>query len=455
MCKLVNLAKPETIHEKVITLPKAGKKLNQYQILENCTLAINSAKSIGMQVINIGPQDIRDGTQHLILGLTWQLIREALLKDVQLTAHPELFRLLKEGEKLDDLLKLKPEEILLRWLNYHLEKANSTRKATNFQGDLKDSEILTIVLKQVAPECCGMKPMQESDLTQRAELMLQEADKIGCRKFVTPREIVNGHPRLNLAFVANLFNTRPGLEALSEAELAQLDEALFAAQGSRLERQFCLWMNSCGVDPFISNLADGLQDGLILLQMLDKLEPGCVDWKKVNKKRINKMMATLNNDYALEICKNKLQLHIVNIAGADIYDGNLKLIEAVLWQMMRYDYLKTFKKLGGGSKIKDEQIVAWANEKTASRSISIKNFKDEVISDSKPILTLIDILKPETVDWTIFDDSGEPEKMARNAKYVLSMVRKFGGTVYALPEDIVEHVPQMVMTVYASLMAME
>jgi len=247
MCKLVNLAKPETIHEKVITLPKAGKKLNQYQILENCTLAINSAKSIGMQVINIGPQDIRDGTQHLILGLTWQLIREALLKDVQLTAHPELFRLLKEGEKLDDLLKLKPEEILLRWLNYHLEKANSTRKATNFQGDLKDSEILTIVLKQVAPECCGMKPMQESDLTQRAELMLQEADKIGCRKFVTPREIVNGHPILNLAFVANLFNTRPGLEALSEAELAQLDEALFAAQGSRLERQFCLWMNSCGV----------------------------------------------------------------------------------------------------------------------------------------------------------------------------------------------------------------
>jgi len=207
--------------------------------------------------------------------------------------------------------------------------------------------------------------------------------------------------------------------------------------------------------PFISNLADGLQDGLILLQMLYKLEPGCVDWKKVNKKRINKMMATLNNDYALEICKNKLQLHIVNIAGADIYDGNLKLIEAVLWQMMRYDYLKTFKKLGGGSKIKDEQIVAWANEKTASRSISIKNFKDEVISDSKPILTLIDILKPETVDWTIFDDSGEPEKMARNAKYVLSMVRKFGGTVYALPEDIVEHVPQMVMTVYASLMAME
>ena len=449
MCKLVNLAAPETIHEKTISYPP---KLSIFKINENCTLAINSAKSIGMSVVNVGPNDIRDGTPHIVLGLTWQLIRESLLKDIQLTAHPELFRLLKPGETIDQLLKLKPEEILLRWLNYHLENAGSQRRATNFTKDLSDSEILTIVLKQIAPECCTMKPMSEHDLTERAELMLQESDKIDCRKFVTPREIVKGHPKLNLAFVANIFNTRPGLEPLSEAELAQLDEALFAAQGSRIERQFCLWMNSCGVDPFVSNLADGVADGLVLLQMLDKLEEGCVDWKKVNSGRMNKFKAVQNNDYVVKICKDTLGLSVVNISGADINDGNLKLILAVMWQMMRYDYLKTFKKLGGGSKIKDEQIVAWANEKTSGRC-SITSFKDESISDSKPLLTLIDVIKPETVDWSIFDESGEPEMMARNAKYVLSMVRKFGGTVYALPEDIVEHVPEMVMTVYASLMA--
>ncbi|KAH0785115.1 fimbrin [Histomonas meleagridis] len=449
MCKLVNLAAPDTIHDKVIALPP---KLNQYKILENCTLAINSAKSIGMSTVNIGPHDIREGVPHLVLGLTWQLIRESLLKDIQLTVHPELFRLLKPGETIEDLLKLKPEEILLRWLNYHLENAGSQRRATNFTKDLSDSEILTTVLKQIAPECCTMAPMRESDLSERAELMLQEADKIECRKFVTPREIVRGHPKLNLAFVANIFNTRPGLEPLSEAELAQLDEALFAAQGTRIERQFCLWMNSCGVDPFVSNLADGVKDGLVLLQMLDKLEPGCVNWKQVSTQKMNKFKAVQNNDYVVKICKETLGLSVVNISGADINDGNTKLILAVMWQMMRYDYLKTFKKLGGGAKIKDEQIVAWANEKTAGKC-EIKSFKDDAISDSKPILTLIDVLKPETVDWSIYDSSGEPEMMARNAKYVLSMVRKFGGTVYALPEDIVEHVPEMVMTVYASLMA--
>ena len=449
MCKLVNMAAADTIHEKVISYPP---KLNHFQVLENCTLAINSAKSIGMSVVNIGPHDIIEGTPHIILGLTWQLIREALLRNIQLTATPELYRLLLENETIEDFMKMKPEHILLRWLNYHLSKAGSSRVATNFTKDLSDSEILTIVLNQIAPECCTMKPMSETNLKQRAEEMLQEADKIKCRKFVTPNEIINGHPRLNLAFVANLFNTRPGLAPLSDDELAKLDEALFAAQGSRLERQLCLWMNSCGVDPFVMNLIDGVSDGLIILQMLDKIEPNCVNWSKVNTKQMNKFKATQNNDYAIEICKNVLGLSVVNISGADINDGNLKLILGLLLQMMRYDYLKTFKKLGGGSKIKDDQIVKWANEKTSGRC-SITSFKDDSISNSKPILTLIDVIKPNTVDWSIFEESDEDDKKARNAKYVLSMVRKFGGTVYALPEDIIEHVPEMVMTVYASLMA--
>lgn len=449
ICKLVNMVSKDIIHEKVINYPP---KLNHFQVIENCNLAINSAKSIGMSVVNVGPHDIIEGTPHIILGLSWQLIREALLRNIQLSTTPELYRLLKDGETIEDFLKMKPEHILLRWLNYHLANAGSNRVAKNFTSDLSDSEILTIVFNQIAPECCTMMPMSESDKKERAEKMLQEADKIDCRKFVTPNEIVNGHPRLNLAFVANMFNTRPGLAQLSDDELAKLDEALFAAQGSRIERQLCLWMNSCGVDPFVTNLVDGVADGLIILQMLDKIEPGCVDWKKVNTKQMNKFKATQNNDYATQICKDTLGLSVVNISGADINDGNLKLILGLLLQMMRYDYLKTFKKLGGGSKIKDDQIVKWANEKTSGRC-SITSFKDDSISNSKPIITLIDILKPNTVDWSIFDESDEDDKKAKNAKYVLSMIRKFGGTVYALPEDIMEHVPEMVMTVYASLMA--
>lgn len=42
-----------------------------------------------------------------------------------------------------------------------------------------------------------------------------------------------------------------------------------------------------------------------------------------------------------------------------------------------------------------------------------------------------------------------------NAKYAVSMARKIGARVYALPEDIAEVKPKMVMTVFACLMALD
>jgi plastin-2 len=119
---------------------------------------------------------------------------------------------------------------------------------------------------------------------------------------------------------------------------------------------------------------------------------------------------------------------------------------------MRYDYLKIFTKLGGGAKIKDEQIVAWANDVTKGpKGIEITSFKDPSIASGRPLLDIIDVLKPDTIDWTLVKD--DPGEYKRNAMYVLSIVRSLGATVYALPEDIVDVNPQMVMTVYASLMA--
>ena len=46
--------------------------------------------------------------------------------------------------------------------------------------------------------------------------MLRQAHKIGCRKFVRPKDVVKGNARLNLAFVANLFNAHPALKAPEE-----------------------------------------------------------------------------------------------------------------------------------------------------------------------------------------------------------------------------------------------
>ena len=52
--------------------------------------------------------------------------------------------------------------------------------------------------------------------------------------------------------------------------------------------------------------------------------------------------------------------------------------------------------------------------------------------------------------FQIFIYSAE-EKMS-NAKYAITMARRIGAPVYALPEDLVEVKQKMVMTIYASLM---
>ena len=89
--------------------------------------------------------------------------------------------LLGEGESIEDLLKMGPEQILLRWVNYQLEKAGCTERVKNFSEDIKDSKVYTNLLAQVAPKEAKVNKLalQESDLYKRAEKTLDEAEKIG------------------------------------------------------------------------------------------------------------------------------------------------------------------------------------------------------------------------------------------------------------------------------------
>lgn len=52
-------------------------------------------------------------------------------------------------------------------------------------------------------------------------------------------------------------------------------------------------MNSLGVKPFVNSLYTDLSDGMVLLQLFDKVQPGIVDWKKVNQPPFKKMGANM------------------------------------------------------------------------------------------------------------------------------------------------------------------
>ena len=59
-----------------------------------------------------------------MLGLIWQLIKMYLFKQITISQVPGLVNLLRDGETLADLMKMSPEEILLRWVNHQLEKVS-------------------------------------------------------------------------------------------------------------------------------------------------------------------------------------------------------------------------------------------------------------------------------------------------------------------------------------------
>ena len=119
---------------------------------ENLTLAINSAKAIGCVVIGIDSHTLNSsqvrviitsglsifslfqGKKWLVLGLVWQLIKMYLFKQISISNVPGLINLLMEGEDISDMMKLSPEQLLIRWVNYQLDKVGHYWTNSNSLG---------------------------------------------------------------------------------------------------------------------------------------------------------------------------------------------------------------------------------------------------------------------------------------------------------------------------------
>uniref|UniRef100_A0A8K9WZE4 Plastin-3 n=1 Tax=Oncorhynchus mykiss TaxID=8022 RepID=A0A8K9WZE4_ONCMY len=427
LCKMINLSVPDTIDERTIN----KTKLTPFTIQENLNLALNSASAIGCHVVNIGALDLREGKPHLVLGLLWQIIKIGLFADIELSRNEALAALLRDGETLEDLMKLSPEELLLRWANFHLENAG-WEKISNFSLDIK-----------------------EKDDLKRAENMLQQADRLDCRQFVTPADVVSGNPKLNLAFVANLFNKYP---SLTKPEGEGIDWGLLEGE-TREEGTFRNWMNSLGVNPHVNHLYGDLADALVILQLYEKIKVP-VDWtNKVNKPpypKIGTNMKKLENcNYAVDLGKMTAKFSLVGIGGQDLNDCNATLTLALLWQLMRRYTLNVLEDLGDGQMANDDDIVKWVNTtlSKAGKTTKISSFKDKEISNSLPVVDLIDAIQPGSISYDLVKTGSlAAEDKLENAKYAISMARKIGVCVYALPDDLVEVKSKMVMTVFACLM---
>ena len=212
LCKLLM-----NIDENCIDLRALNRQqnMNVYQIKENLQMAIAASKGLGIKMVGIDSSDFINKTAHLILACLWQVIRLCLAKKISLKDTPELIRLTQEGETLSDLLKLSPETILIRWINFHLKEAGQEKRVTNLGKDLSDSVALFYVLNRLDKDKCPLQGIDDEDLTSRATKMITNALAMGVPDVVNPKDITTGNVRVNTLFVSYIFNTRHGLEELT------------------------------------------------------------------------------------------------------------------------------------------------------------------------------------------------------------------------------------------------
>jgi len=90
----------------------------------------------------------------------------------------------------------------------------------------------------------------------------------------------------------------------------------------------------------------------------------------------------------------------------------------------------------------------------------MKSFRDPMLVDSIYFLQLLDAvsLSPHLVDWSNViqpQECGTKENRMSNASYAISLCRKLGAIIFISPEDILEGNAKMILTLIASLLALD
>ena len=446
LCKFINKAKKDTIDERTIN---KNENMTEFQQRQNLNLAISAAKSIGLRCGDITSEIIIEKSNlSSIMKFIGEICHFLLLHNINLRNYPELVNILNKNEEITELLKYSPEQILLKWFNYHLKAAGYEKPINNFSEDIKDSEKYIILLNHLNKEICDKDALNESDIKKRAEIVLSNISKLNINSFIKSNDIVDGNGKLNVLLVGSIFNSNIGLNPLNEKQKKEINNVL-ADEDEGEEKIYRIWINSLNLkdekeeDIIINNVYEESKDGLLLLRIIDKLKSGVVKWKVVDKKPKNVFKKNINCNEVIDSCK-KLKFNIVGIGGSDIREGRKKYILSIVWQMMKMHSLQII-----GNKTEDD-LVKWGNEKV-DENIRIKNLKDKKLGNSLFFINIIKYIDPNVINLDIIEDKNDEESKKNNAKNCISAARKLGAIVLLEWKDIVKVKSNLLLTFLASI----
>lgn len=173
------------------------------QRLENCTLALNFLRAHGVRLVNIGPEDVVEGREKLILGLLWSIILHyqiALSGDDDSssatstsstggrtsTATSTTTRSGSgsgnNGSSNENSAKMQ----LLRWVQTRIPQY----AVRNFTSDWQDGRALCALVNAVdATQCRGHAAMSPRDALANARTGIDAAAALGVPRIVEADEL--------------------------------------------------------------------------------------------------------------------------------------------------------------------------------------------------------------------------------------------------------------------------
>ena len=134
----------------------------------------------------------------------------------------------------------------------------------------------------------------------------------------------------------------------------------------------------------------------------------------------------------------------MGIGAEDIRAGDKKSILALVWQLVRLHYLQLL-----GSK-DEKDIIAWINAMTPDTP-DITGFRDKQFATGVLLIKLCEKIEPRDVNQDLITPGETDEDKEMNAKYAISLARKFGAIIFMAWDDIPKLNSKMLLVFTASL----
>ena len=78
----------------------------------------------------------------------------------------------------------------------------------------------------------------------------------------------------------------------------------------------------------------------------------------------------------------------------------------------------------------EEELITWRNEKVED-DLTVKSLKDKKFCNSLYFINIMKTIEPRSINWdNVVTDKEDDESKQNNAKYAISIARKFGATVF-------------------------